>query len=60
MRRSKLAAFYGCPEEEFDEVLKTYPGLNFREIILKLKELGQRDYTGENFKKMRERFRGKR
>jgi hypothetical protein len=37
MRKGKLAAFYGCPEEEFDSVVKTYPKLNFREIIMKLK-----------------------
>lgn len=57
MRKVKLAAFYDCPEEEFNEVVKTYPKLNFREIIMKLKETGERMYTGENFKRMRTKFR---
>ena len=57
MRKTKLAAFYGCPEEEFSKVVKTYPKLNFREIIMKLKETGERTFTGENFKNMREKLR---
>lgn len=57
MRKAKLAAFYDCPEEEFNEVVKAYPNIGFRDTILKLKETGVRTYTGENFKKMRQKFR---
>lgn len=57
MRKAKLAAFYDCPEEEFNEIVKAHPNIGFRDTILKLKETGVRTYTGENFKKMRQKFR---
>jgi hypothetical protein len=56
-KRSKLAAFYDCPEEEFDQVIQENPTFNFRDIIQHLKINGIKNHTGENFKKMRQQFK---
>lgn len=37
MRKQKLSAFYDCSESEFDEIVKSYPKLGFRELIVKMK-----------------------
>lgn len=56
-KMQKLAFFFDKAAEDYRELVETHPNMHFHGLIKLLKEKGEAEYDGQNFKNMREKLR---